>query len=247
MTSDTKTKFKDQILEYNKSTKSDAVYTADSCTSAINSTAIGDVPNSEIYVGDNPLVWGDSGFGIPAGWGGAGGGDIILAPHTGISDGNVLINTKDTNGWGKLTINSDNIGTVAQIMPAQQKNKLDKDLIDSKLPYNLKKDYDGNLIYEIAVAGYTDVLIQKIKDGLRVLLDEEEKDDLVGEEFDFICQGIKMKKQEINIFIDQDDFDTKNHSAELENGILTLMIPIKKVNTEEFTAIKSKNKKIKVS
>jgi HSP20 family molecular chaperone IbpA len=233
-------KFKEQVLEYNKPTLNGDVYVTSNGDITLG-TVTGD-KISDTYVGDIIDVNG-------------GGGGMTISPHQswGIGGGSItapawsgshqILSTKNTDStslWEDL-VNTTVDGTI------RVKNKMDKDLIDSKLPYNLKKDYKGNLIYEIAVAGYENVLIQKIKDGLRVLLDDVERDDLIGEEYEYICQGIKMKKQEMNIFIDQDDFDTKNHTASLENGILSLFVPIKSINSEEFVSVQSSNKKRKIS
>jgi len=123
-------------------------------------------------------------------------------------------------------------------------NKVDKELVDTKVPYNVKKDLNNNLIYEFACAGYTSdrIEVSVKKDGLLLkLLKEDSVDDLIGEEFEYLCKGIKENDQEISIFIDSDEYVLSNTEIELENGLLFIKV-FKRVS-QLSTVIKVKKKK----
>ena len=115
-------------------------------------------------------------------------------------------------------------------------NKVDKDLINTNIPYNIKKDLFLNLYYSFSVTGYDVNQISLLikKDGFLLKLKKrDDKDDLIGEEFEFICRGIKGNNQEIPIYIDVDEYDINSSTCELENGLLNIFIPkSKKVNSE---------------
>jgi len=132
-------------------------------------------------------------------------------------------------------------------------NKLDKDLIDSKLPYNIKKDNYENIIYEIGIAGYTSdrIFLQIIKDGFMLkLFARNIDDDLIGEDYIYICQGLKETTQEINIYIDSDEYSLQDASTELENGMLSITVPKKSAiipNQIPVKGSKSKKENIQLS
>jgi len=110
-------------------------------------------------------------------------------------------------------------------------NKIDKDLIDTKIPYNVKKDLDANLIYMFAIAGYKENQIELVmkKDGLLLKLKSAPDDnDLIGEGFEYLCHGIKDSEQEVGIYLDVDEYETANSEVELDNGILQIFIPRRK-------------------
>ena len=69
---------------------------------------------------------------------------------------------------------------------------------------------------------------------------------LLGDEYEYLCQGLKEKDQSINIFIDWDEYD-KNFESELENGILTMKISRKKdMNSDIKVKSKSSKESIKL-
>jgi len=113
-------------------------------------------------------------------------------------------------------------------------NKVDKDLANSKLPYNIKKDCYDNLIYEISCAGYSASQISVIanKEGFILnLRKRNDDDDLVGDEFVYLCQGLKENDQKAEFFIDWDEYNSSNYVCKLNHGILKIIIKKKKVNS----------------
>jgi len=122
-------------------------------------------------------------------------------------------------------------------------NKVDKDLINTKLPYNVKVDNYKNLIYEIAVAGFTtkQIRLSLKKDGFLLrLLPKNDDDDLIGDEFKYLCQGLKETEQNIDIFIDWDEYDNKSYNCKLNYGVLSIKVNkreelLNKINIEDNT------------
>jgi hypothetical protein len=203
--------------------------------SAFNGGYTGD--NNSIYVGDqiNTPQIGDYPFEYTPD-----NGNIRINPGNGNwSNGqDWTISTKDTS------INPTSIEALLKQMAPDEnqewvlKNKLDKDLVKGKLPFNLKKDIKNNLYYEFACAGYEKVLLQKVKDGINILLDDNpDEDDLIGDEFEFVCKGIKTGKQDSFIFIDQDLYDLDSYTAKIKSGILTIFVPLKEINKKQFLSI----------
>jgi HSP20 family molecular chaperone IbpA len=156
---------------------------------------------------------------------------------------NVVAPTIDS-GWQLSPLNAHSNPIWEEGLP----NKLDKELIDSKLPYNLKKDSKGNLFYEISCAGYDSdqILIQTTKDGFKVILfPKDDSNDLVGDDYEYLCKGIKTGKIEDIIYVDSDLYNIGDYTAELDLGILTLKVPIKIDKTTKFkTVIRKDHKKV---
>jgi HSP20 family molecular chaperone IbpA len=211
-------------------------------TSSINVPYVGDFPQQQISTADKVISSPNTG-GLN-GWRPWNGDVTVGGPGAPvISDLDMYENTagwffKDQNGkMSKLEMDSTSVP-----------NKVDKELVDCKFPYNIKKDHRGNLIYDFAVAGYAAdrILLQRTKNGINVILSEqEEEDDLIGEDYEFLCKGIKDSKIEESIYIDDDLFDTDNYTADLDNGILSIFIPVK-VGSLYFKNVVSKSKKVNI-
>jgi HSP20 family molecular chaperone IbpA len=218
---------------------------------AISNTSIS---NDNLTVGDdsltfqyNPNVYDNPNWGT----GGGGGG---YTGNGGWTNGNdLVINTKDTvkivpnqpvfNGWEKDTDIFKIIGDQLK-KTSNLPNKVDKDLININLPYNLKKNYKEDLYYEFAVAGYSAerILLQKITNGIRLILSEQkEEDDLIGEEFEYLCKGIKNVKIQEDVYLDGELYDIDNFTANLENGILSIFVPKRDVKSLQFKTVINKN------
>jgi hypothetical protein len=170
------------------------------------------------------------------------GGIWSLGDDLQIDPGAIGINQNQlTVGWGTTSRNTNvidfeklksigidtdiNGNPVLKESVQKLKNKVDKDLVDTKLPYNIKKDFNDNLIYEFAVAGYTECLTHKTKDGLKIILDDVKYDDLLGDEFEYLCKGMKGGRHEIPLFIDDDIYDTHNITKKMKYGVLTIFVP----------------------
>jgi len=112
--------------------------------------------------------------------------------------------------------------------PLDVPNKLDKELVDTKLPYNVKIDTDTDaLVYEIAIAGYTAdrVKLSQKKDGfLLQLLAKDEENDFIGERFEYKCRGLKEMNQDIEVYVNTEEYDVPSAVTSLKNGILTIMV-----------------------
>jgi HSP20 family molecular chaperone IbpA len=191
----------------------------------------------KVYVGDNP----------PSNWGGKVGDTIpdlsdYDVKFTGVPPGGINTNNPLFNGWSITGTDTNEILKNDSIP-----NKLDKDLVNTKLPYNLKKNFNEDLFYDFAVAGYSvdRIKLLKINNGIRLMLKElDESDDLVGEEYEFICKGIKNLKLTEDIFIDGELYDLENFTANLENGILSIFVPKKNEKTLHIKKVTDKNKGI---
>ena len=109
-------------------------------------------------------------------------------------------------------------------------NKVDSDLVKGKLPYNMLVDIHQNLQYDFACAGYSENQIRVVptKDGIEIkLYPRDDRDDLIGEENEYICKGIKDGFQTEYVFIDRSKYDVEQCVCELDNGILHIMVPFK--------------------
>jgi HSP20 family molecular chaperone IbpA len=124
-------------------------------------------------------------------------------------------------------------------------NKIDKDLVSTSLPYNLRKNFNEDLLYDFAVAGYSEdrILIQLITNGIKIMLKKyEADDDLIGEEFDFICKGIKNVDLSEEIFVDSELYNLSSFEATLNNGILTIYVPRRKKSEQIIRKVINKGK-----
>jgi HSP20 family molecular chaperone IbpA len=227
------------------------VKNANCYTAAISNTSISNdnIVLNDRVTGDYTLnvydqpTWGTGGGG---GYNGNGGWS---------TGGDLVISTKDTdafqkqqifNGWKENTdiykILDDHIDK--KVSTIHVPNKVDKDLININLPYNLKKNYKEDLYYEFAVAGYSAerILLQKITNGIRLILSEQkEEDDLIGEEFEYLCKGIKNVKIQEDVYLDGELYDIDNFTANLENGILSIFVPKRDVKSLQFKTVTNKN------
>jgi HSP20 family molecular chaperone IbpA len=89
-------------------------------------------------------------------------------------------------------------------------------------------------------------LLVSQKDGIKVtLLALQDGSDLIGEEYEYLCRGLKEQHHEFSIYIDWDNYDKSVDSA-LENGILSITVQKKAANTEGRISVKSRPKKEKV-
>jgi HSP20 family molecular chaperone IbpA len=149
------------------------------------------------------------------------------------------ITTKDFPGY---VLNDQNI----KMNPLYDNipNKIDKDLVSVNLPYNLKKNLNDDLFYDFAVAGYSvdRISVLKIVNGIRIILKKKNlDDDLIGEEFEFICKGIKNVDLAEDIYIDGDLYDVDKFEASLEDGILSIFVPKKEKKALKYKKIKNKS------
>jgi HSP20 family molecular chaperone IbpA len=168
-------------------------------------------------------------------WSTGDGHDIIINPGDNIQIDPGMITVPQNVGWGTTAINTSKYPPITDatldenlnelIKKTEIKNKVDKDLVDTKLPYNIKKDFNDNLIYEFAVAGYTECLTHVTKDGIKIILDDVKYDDLLGDEFEYLCKGMKGGRHEIPLFIDEDIYDINNITKKMKYGVLTIFIP----------------------
>jgi HSP20 family molecular chaperone IbpA len=204
-----------------------------------NNIFIGD-HTSDVFIGDPPNKTFNT-------------GDFVIN-RSSSGDTQIKIFPRDTglNGW--RPIDNDNILPDGYFMekPHDIPNKVDKDLINGILPYNIRKNLKADLYYDISIAGYSEdrILLQKLVNGIRVILEaKKEDDDLIGEEFEYLCKGIKDCKLEQEIYIDAEDYDLDKYSAYLENGILTIVIPKKDIKSLSYkkVTIKSDNKRKKLT
>jgi len=201
----------------------------------INGTYVGDGYMFGPYVGDdltdyNKYVKPDNGW--TRTWPST---DIQIKPWT------TPINTIDD-------VIDDKIKNIAKELEELKKNKepapnkVDKDLVNGKLPYNVLVDINKNLQYDFAVAGYSEKQIKIIptKDGLEIKLSARiEDDDLIGEEKEYMCKGIKDGDQTEYVFIDRSKYDVEHCICELDYGILHIMVPYKeniKINIKKKSA-----------
>ena len=115
-------------------------------------------------------------------------------------------------------------------------NKVDKEIVDTKIPYNIKKDYKDNLIYEICCAGFSKEEIKLSTEDNKLLLSAkiDDEDDLIGDDFEFLCYGIKNEIK-AEFFIDFDMYDKLKMKTELHRGILRIILPLKKSAKEILT------------
>ena len=157
---------------------------------------------------------------------------------------------------GKIDIVANGGSIVDQFEELQRKvkelegnkpNKVDKDLVSGKLPYNVSADIHKNLTYEFAVAGYTEdrIKVLQVKDGLEIkLLVRDDSDDLMGEEKEYICKGIKDGNQTEHVFIDRSQYDVENCECELDNGVLKIYVPYKE---KQKVTVKKTSRKVNIN
>jgi HSP20 family molecular chaperone IbpA len=218
-------------------------------------STIGDVINDQIYVGDNPngTSWEPISIHpyntpyIPS----PNSGGFVKKTSTAITnfdpinydDTEIII--KDDSGEIKVKSKLKDLSKRLEEVEKNLPNKVDKDLVNGKLPYNIKIDLDKTLYYEFAVAGYSknQIKILPSKEGLEIKLFESSQNDLIdnddeylGELYEYINKGIKLGNQTEYIFIDHSKYDINNIESQLKNGILYLKIkylPKKEIKIEE--------------
>jgi len=192
------------------------------------------IPSTQPWITPYPTDPNQVGIGGNGGWGN------VIRKKTIDIDGDINVNgIPITDEMKKM---KEKISELEKKIP----NKIDKDLIDTKVPYNIKKDVHGTLIYEICAAGFrSEELILDIK-GNNIYLTGKinDDDDLIGDEFEFLCKGIKPELK-VDFFIDLDMYDKTKIECELSRGLLKLYIPLK-VEMKEKLSVKEKKEKGKV-
>jgi HSP20 family molecular chaperone IbpA len=226
---------------------------------------VGDIINDQIYVGDNPngTSWApisiqpyntpyvpSPNWGGVAGTGGSAGGGLggygkktsTAIDNIDYEDTEIII--RDDSGEIKVKSKLKDLSRRLEEIEKNLPNKVDKDLVNGKLPYNIKIDLDKTLYYEFAVAGYSknQIKILPSKEGLEIKLFESTSEDLLeddeylGELYEYINKGIKLGNQTEYIFVDHSKYDINNIESQLKNGILYLKIrylPKKEIKIEE--------------
>lgn len=108
-------------------------------------------------------------------------------------------------------------------------NKLPSRLVSSSFPpaniYTLKED--NTLVYEFAVAGYSEEHITLSFEEDYLTLSLTKTNDTESEKKLFIQRGIKMANAEIRCFVPASKYDVKKAQATLSGGILRVSIPIR--------------------
>jgi HSP20 family protein len=116
--------------------------------------------------------------------------------------------------------------------------KLPKDYCSSSFPAcDIYEDEKNNMVLELCVAGYKeeDIEIEFEEDYLYLSLKElKDKDDSKS----YLQKGIKRAKAETCYYVPFDKYDVENTVAGMDNGILTITIPMKE---------DSKPKKVKIT
>jgi HSP20 family molecular chaperone IbpA len=210
------------------------VWTGDSTSMPFASNGIDWTYRPDPWVGDritpwepgditiNPLVGDTTNVGV-----------IKLNPYI-ATDTDITIHNGDSEIKIKQTLDEINkrLDSIENIP-----NKIGKDLVNGKLPYNIKVDFDKNLYYEFAVSGYdiNHIKIIANKEGFEIKLLEDCDDDFLGDMYEYISKGIKNGNQIEKIFIDYSKYDNHLESS-LKNGILTV-----KVKSAELQTVKIKD------
>jgi HSP20 family molecular chaperone IbpA len=152
------------------------------------------------------------------------------------NDNDIILSDKD----GEIRV-KEKIRELESSLNKYVHNKVDKDLVNGKLPYNIKVDLNKTLYYEFAVAGYTSDRIKIIpnKEGIEIKLFEDSPDDFIGDLFEYINKGLKLDNQSEFIYIDGSQYDLDSIKTTLSNGILTLIVkykPKKELKIEEINS-----------
>lgn len=156
-------------------------------------------------------------------------------------------NTQWTDQWGRITGNPfttdiqypdtkiDNIREewnaykkiIEDNITIKKSNKVDKELVDSRLPYDIKLDFRGDIYYSFACAGYSSdqIEIKRNENGFLITFNAtEDSSEFMDEEYEFLCEGIKRGLETATVFIDSGKYDLSKITTSLDYGVLTLKI-----------------------
>lgn len=115
-------------------------------------------------------------------------------------------------------------------------------------PCNILKREDNSLEYEFAVAGYSqdEISVEFDNDHLILSLDPKEQDETENK-VKYRQMGIRRSKTKTQFFVPISHYDVEKAQAQLENGILKLVIPTKEIAKPKQLKIElNKPKKLEI-
>lgn len=121
------------------------------------------------------------------------------------------------------------------VNPTEQ-NAIVNSFVDCDYPYNVIKDDKSNLIFEIALAGVSDEMLDISKEGSKITIKigkVDEKTNVV-----YLAKKIKLPATEDKFIriTPTSKYDTDKVFANFTNGLLKISVPLKE--QEKITKIK---------
>lgn len=104
-------------------------------------------------------------------------------------------------------------------------------------PYDEYLDDEGNLCFDMALAGYSqeDISIDVNDTGFLLKVDTPKTSKAMKKR---IHQGIKNSKMDIKVFIPVSRYNVSNTEASFKEGILSLKVPVREENKFQKIQIK---------